>query len=77
MISKLEDFKAYNFAKDVGEQVWDGVLKWQYFDKDTVGKQLVKTVDSIAVNLSEGITLRKEKTLPIIQEDHCLKPKHG
>ena len=28
--------------------------KWQYFEKDTIGKQLVRAVDSIAANLSEG-----------------------
>jgi four helix bundle protein len=30
------------------------VSKWDYFAKDTVGKQLVRSVDSIAANLSEG-----------------------
>lgn len=38
----------------LGERVWDIVDKWNYFAKDTVGKQLVKAVDSIAANLSEG-----------------------
>jgi len=33
-----------------------GVLleKWNYFSKDTVGKQMVRAADSIASNLSEG-----------------------
>ena len=30
------------------------MLKWDYFAKDTIGKQLVKSSDSIAANLSEG-----------------------
>lgn len=30
------------------------VQKWDYFSKDTIGKQLVKAVDSVAANLSEG-----------------------
>jgi four helix bundle protein len=38
----------------IAEQVWQTVEKWDYFVKDTVGKQLVKAVDSVAANLSEG-----------------------
>lgn len=30
------------------------VAGWDYFSKDTLGKQLVKAADSIAANLSEG-----------------------
>ena len=55
MITKLEDFKAHTLAIQVGEEVWDVVIKWGYFEKDTVGKQFVKAVDSIAANLSEGL----------------------
>ncbi len=52
---KLEDFKVYNLAMDLGEEVYSEVINWNYFDKDTVGKQLVRAVDSIAANLSEGM----------------------
>jgi four helix bundle protein len=55
MISKLEDFKAYNLSMEVGEEVWEIVKGWRYFEKDTVGKQLVRAVDSVAANLSEGL----------------------
>jgi four helix bundle protein len=55
MISDLDDFKTYNQAMEIGEEVWDVVIRWKFFEKDTVGKQLVKAVDSIASNLSEGL----------------------
>jgi len=55
MIKSLEDFKAYNLAMEVGERVWSIVKEWNYFEKDTIGKQLVRDVDSIAANLSEGL----------------------
>ena len=51
---KLEELKVYQLAMDIGERIWMIVSKWDYFAKDTVGKQLVKSVDSIAANLSEG-----------------------
>lgn len=55
MITKLDDFKVYNLSMKVGEDVWNIVSKWNYFEKDTIGKQFVKAADSIAANLSEGL----------------------
>jgi four helix bundle protein len=55
MISNLEDFKVYNLAMSISEEVWILVASWGYFEKDTVGRQLVKAVDSIAANLSESL----------------------
>ena len=52
---KLEDFQTYNMAMDLGEKVYEEVSKWPYFDKDTIGKQMVRAADSIAANLSEGV----------------------
>jgi four helix bundle protein len=54
MISSLGDFKAYELAMKLGDDVWKVVSDWRYFEKDTIGKQLVKAADSVAANLSEG-----------------------
>jgi four helix bundle protein len=55
MIKNLDDFKAYQMAMTFGEAVWSIVNGWNYFQKDTVGKQFVRAADSIAANLSEGL----------------------
>jgi four helix bundle protein len=55
MIHSLEDFKTCHRAMELGEEVWSVVSSWNYFERDTVGKQLVRAVDSIAANLSEGL----------------------
>jgi four helix bundle protein len=55
MIKKLEDFTAYNLAMELGEWVWNHVKTWDYFAKDTIGKQFIRAADSIAANLSEGL----------------------
>ena len=55
MIKSLDDFQVYQLAMDLGEDIWSIVLKWDYFCKDTIGKQLVRASDSIAANLSEGL----------------------
>ena len=51
---KLEELNTYNLSMELGEKVWGIVVKWDYFAKDTVGKQLVRAADSVASNLSEG-----------------------
>lgn len=50
----LEELEVYQVAMEVGERVWSIVVSWDYFAKDTVGKQFVKSADSMAANLSEG-----------------------
>ena len=51
---RLEEIRVYNFALDLAEKIWIIVSEWSYFDKDTMGKQLVRAVDSVAANISEG-----------------------
>lgn len=50
----LEDLRIYKEAMRIGEEVWEMVMKWDYFQKDTIGKQLVRSADSVAINISEG-----------------------
>ncbi len=51
---KLEELRVYELSMDIAEKIWTIVNKWSYFEKDTIGKQLVRAVDSVAANLSEG-----------------------
>ncbi|MCX6236980.1 MAG: four helix bundle protein [Bacteroidia bacterium] len=51
---KLEELQVYQLSMKLGEEVWNIVIKWDFFAKDTIGKQVVRSVDSIAANLSEG-----------------------
>ena len=50
----LEELQVYNLSMDIAERVWSIIYKWNYFEKDTVGKQLIRAIDSVAANLSEG-----------------------
>ena len=51
---KLEELKVYQLSMELGERVWNLVIAWDFFTKDTIGKQLVRAADSISANLSEG-----------------------
>jgi len=51
---QLDELRVYTLSMEMGEKVWNIVVGWNYFAKDTIGKQLVRAVDSVASNLSEG-----------------------
>jgi len=41
-------------SEELSDQIWKIVLRWDGFAKDTVGKQLVRSADSIGANIAEG-----------------------
>lgn len=51
---RLNDLEVYKVAMDIGEMTWSIVKKWNYFEQDTLGKQLTRAADSIAFNIAEG-----------------------
>ncbi len=51
---KLNDIDAYKIAFNLSNYVWDLIVKWDRFYSDTVGKQFVRSIDSISANLAEG-----------------------
>jgi len=51
---ELEDLRIYKLAMDFGEKIWSLVIKWNNLAVDTLGKQLIRSSDSIAANISEG-----------------------
>jgi four helix bundle protein len=51
---KLEELQVYKLSIELAEKIWAILIEWDYFTKDTMGKQLVRAADSLAANLSEG-----------------------
>ena len=54
MVLKVEDLDVYQMAEDLADRIWNMCVTWDYFAKDTIGKQLVRAVDGVSVNLAEG-----------------------
>jgi four helix bundle protein len=50
----FENLRVYRAAEDLSDAVWDIVVGWGSFPKDTIGKQLVRAADSIGANIAEG-----------------------
>ena len=51
---KLEELRIYSKADELSDEIWKLVEDWNYFQKDTIGKQLVRSADSISENIAEG-----------------------
>ena len=52
--TNFEKLQVYKLAEKLADGIWDVVRSWDYFAKDTVGKQMVKAADSIGANIAEG-----------------------
>lgn len=52
--TNFENLRIYKLPEELADGVWDVAMKWDAFAKDTVGKQIVRAVDSIGANIAEG-----------------------
>jgi four helix bundle protein len=46
--------QVYQLSEKLADNVWNIVIAWDSFAKDTVGKQIARAADSIGANISEG-----------------------
>ncbi|OUL27488.1 four helix bundle protein [Nostoc sp. 106C] len=54
MSKRFQDLQVYQLAERLADEIWKIVNCWEQFAKDTVGKQIVRSADSIGANLAEG-----------------------
>ncbi|MEM1368803.1 MAG: four helix bundle protein [Cyanobacteria bacterium P01_H01_bin.15] len=50
----FRELEVYQLAEALSDEIWKVVVNWDFFAKDTVGKQLVRSADSVGANLAEG-----------------------
>ncbi|MBI2621394.1 MAG: four helix bundle protein [Candidatus Levybacteria bacterium] len=51
---QLNDIDCYKRALNLSNYIWDIVIAWDYFAKNSVGIQFVTAIDSISANIAEG-----------------------
>ncbi len=51
---QLNDIDCYKRALNLSNYVWDIVIAWDHFARNSVGIQFVTAVDSISANIAEG-----------------------
>ena len=52
--SDFEKLKVYKLSEVLADEIWDVVMGWERFARDTVGGQIVRAADSIGANIAEG-----------------------
>ena len=52
--TNFEKLRVYQFSEELSDTIWSIGLRWDVFARDTVGKQLVRSTDSIGANIAEG-----------------------
>jgi four helix bundle protein len=51
---RFEDLRVFKWAELLADEIWDTVITWKYFERNTVGQQWVDEADSIGANIAEG-----------------------
>ncbi len=46
--------RVYQLSEKLADEIWHIVQDWNSFAKDTVGKQIIRSADSIGANIAEG-----------------------
>jgi four helix bundle protein len=54
MVEGRKGLRIYQLAESLADEVWDEVVSWSSFARNTVGRQLVEASDSIGRNIAEG-----------------------
>lgn len=54
MSNRIEEIEVYNLAETFAEDIWNIVIAFPMIAKDTMGKQLIRSADSISANIAEG-----------------------
>lgn len=52
--TNFEKLDVYRLAERFAGEIWDVVLGWDSFARETVGKHIVRAADSIGANIAEG-----------------------
>src|ERR1035437_2758599 len=52
--TNFENLEIYKLSENLAVDVWNIVLEWNCLEQDTVGKQLIRSADSIGANIAEG-----------------------
>ena len=50
----FENLRVYRLAEKLAQGCWKLVRTWRTFDRETLGRQLVRAADSIGANIAEG-----------------------
>lgn len=77
--TNFENLRVYQLSEDLADNVWEIVMEWNNFARDTIGKQIVRSADSIGANIAEGVGrwgLQDQKRFIYIARGSVNETKH-
>ncbi len=79
MVKSFKELEVYQLSETLSDEIWGIVITWDIFARNTLGKQLVRAVDSIGANLAEGSgrgSLRDNRRFVTIARGSLTKTQH-
>jgi four helix bundle protein len=52
--SNFQSLRVYELAENLADAVCEVAFAWPIFHRDTIGKQIVRSADSVGANIAEG-----------------------
>jgi four helix bundle protein len=52
--TNFEKLQVYQLSEKLADSIWNIVVGWNSLARDTVGKQIIRSADSIGANIAEG-----------------------
>ncbi|MEH2246378.1 MAG: four helix bundle protein [Nostoc sp.] len=52
---RFQELRVYQLAERLADDIWKIVNGWESLPQDTVGKQIIRSADSIGANIAEGV----------------------
>jgi four helix bundle protein len=52
---RFQDLRVYQLSERLCDEIWKIVGRWESLSKDTIGKQIIRSADSIGANIAEGV----------------------
>ena len=50
----FENLRVFQLSEKLANDIWDIVISWNHLATDTVGKQIIRSADSIGANIAEA-----------------------
>lgn len=51
---QLNDIDCYKRSLNLSNYIWNIVIEWDSFAKNSIGSQFVRAIDSVSANIAEG-----------------------
>jgi four helix bundle protein len=52
---RFQELRVYQLSEKLADDIWKIVNEWESLPQNTLGKQIIRSADSIGANIAEGV----------------------